>query len=108
MWLDRGSSPIYCAVVFTAVGAPWINQQWGAQLILAAVYRLGGWTGLVVLRAALVGLLFGIVFATCVRAGLSRRVAAWLTLAAFVVTAAALGLRPQLFGMVLFAAVVYL
>ena len=38
-------------------GPPWLDQQWGAQAILAAVYRVAGWTGLVVLRAALVGTL---------------------------------------------------
>ena len=26
---------------------PWVDQQWGAQVILAGVYQLGGWTGLV-------------------------------------------------------------
>ena len=36
------------------------------------------------------------------------RRAAWLTLAAFVVSAAALGLRPQLFGMALFAIILLL
>jgi hypothetical protein len=48
------------------------------------------------------------VLATCRRAGLNGRLAAWLTLAVFIVTAVALALRPQLFGMVLFAMVVYL
>ena len=38
-------------------------------------------------------------------AGADLRRAAWLTLAAFVVSAVALGLRPQLFGMVLLALV---
>ena len=47
------------AWTFTALGQPWLDQQWGAQVILAAVYRLAGWTGLVLLRALLVGLLFG-------------------------------------------------
>jgi hypothetical protein len=108
MALDSGTIPTHDTFTFTAAGAPWLNQQWGAQLILAAVYRVGGWTGLVVLRAVLVGLLFTVVLAICLRAGLSRRVAAWLTLAAFLVSAVALALRPQLFGMLLFAIVVYL
>jgi len=108
MILDSGALPTRDTFTFTAAGAPWLDQQWGAQVILAAVYRVAGWTGLVVLRAALVGLLFGVVLATCRRAGLTGRVAAWLTLAVFLVTAVALALRPQLFGMVLFALVVYL
>jgi hypothetical protein len=32
---------------FTAAGQPWFDQQWGAQVILAAVYQSAGWTGLV-------------------------------------------------------------
>ena len=108
MILDSGAIPAHDAFTFTAAGAPWLDQQWGAQVILAAVYRIGGWTGLVVLRAALVGALFAVVLATCRRAGLNGRVGAWLTLAVFVVTAVALALRPQLLGMVLFAIVVYL
>ena len=88
---------------FTAFGEPWLDQQWGAQVILTAVYRLGGWTGLVVLRAVLVGVLFGLVFLFCRLRGADTRRAAWLAIAAFIVSAVALALRPQLFGMVLLA-----
>ena len=79
---------------FTAAGTPWTDQQWGAQVILAAVYQVGGWTGLVVLRAALIGVIFGCLFAIGVRRGLGMRRAAWLTLAAFLVSAVALGSAP--------------
>jgi hypothetical protein len=101
--LADGAIPTRDTFTFTAAGEPWVDQQWGAQVILAAVYRLAGWTGLVVLRAALVGLLFGLVFTACRLQGADLRRAAWLTLGAFIVSAVALGLRPQLFGMVLLA-----
>ena len=93
---------------FTAAGTPWTDQQWGAQVILAAVYQVAGWTGLVVFRAALIGVIFGCLFAIGMRRGLGMRRAAWLTLAAFLVSAVALGLRPQLIGMALFAIVLLL
>jgi hypothetical protein len=102
--LDGGGIPRTDTFTFTAAGLPWVDQQWGAQVILAAVYRLGGWTGLVLLRALLVGLLFGLIFLACRLRGADLRRAAWLTLAAFFVAAVALALRPQLFGMVLLAA----
>ena len=102
--LDGRGIPTHDTWTFTAAGEPWLDQQWGAQVLLAAVHRLTGWTGLVVLRAALVGLTFGLVFAACRLKGADLRRAAWLALAAFVVAAAALALRPQLFGMVLLAA----
>src|SRR2546423_10977844 len=89
MILDTGAIPTHDTFTFTAAGTPWLDQQWGAQVILAAVYRLAGWTGLVVLRAALVGVLFATVLATSRRAGLNARLAAWLTLAGFVVMAVA-------------------
>lgn len=101
--LDTGSIPTSDTFTFTLAGSPWVNQQWGAQVLLAGVYRLASWTGLVVLRAALVGLIFGLLFEACRRRGLDLRRAAWLTIAAFIVSAVALALRPQLFGMVLLA-----
>jgi hypothetical protein len=106
--LDSRAIPSSDTWTFTARGTPWTDQQWGAQVILAAVYQLGGWTGLVLLRAILVAVIFGCLFGVGVRRGLGARQAAWLTLAAFVVSAAALGLRPQLFGMALLAVVLLL
>jgi hypothetical protein len=101
--LGGAGIPARDTFTFTAAGQPWLDQQWAAQVLLAAVYEVGGWTGLVVLRAALVGALFGLLFLACRLRGADLRRAAWLTLAAFVVSAVALALRPQLFGMVLLA-----
>lgn len=101
--LDTGRIPTTDTWTFTAGGAAWLNQQWGAQAILAAVFRVAGWTGLFLLRATLVGLTFGLLFEACRRRGLDLRRAAWLTIGAFVVAAVALALRPQLLGMTLLA-----
>lgn len=30
---------------FTQAGQPWLNQQWGAQVLLAAIDGAGGWAG---------------------------------------------------------------
>ena len=91
--LDTGHIPAVDTFTFTAPGAAWLNQQWGAQVILAAVYRLAGWTGLTLLRAGLVAIIFGCLFEACRRRGLDVRRAAWLTLAAFTVSAVVLALR---------------
>jgi hypothetical protein len=101
--LTSGRIPTVDAWTFTVAGEPWFDQQWGAQLILTAVYRVGGWLGLVVFRAALVGLIAATVFELCRRQGTGVRVAAWLALGAFAVAAPALALRPQLLAMALFA-----
>jgi hypothetical protein len=89
---------------FTIAGAPWLDQQWGAQVLLAAVYQAAGWTGLAILRAGLVGLTFWLVMATLRSMGCAARPAALLALIGFVIAAPALALRPQLFAIVLFAA----
>lgn len=90
---------------YTVAGRPWHDQQWLAQVALAGVYRLGGWVGLAVLRALLVGAIFGLVALAARRRGADARTATILAIAAFVVSAVALALRPQLLGMLLFAVV---
>ena len=88
---------------FTGEGLPWFDQQWGAQVVLEVAYRMGGWTGLAMFRAALVGMIFGCVVLIGLRRGLSARSASLLTIVVFAIAAPALALRPQLLGMALFA-----
>jgi hypothetical protein len=102
--LETGAIPSVDTWTYTVNGAPWLDQQWGAQALLAGVFQLAGWTGLALLRAGLVALTFWLVQTTLRSMGCARRPAALLALGAFVVAAPALALRPQLFGLVLFAA----
>lgn len=106
--LRAGAIPRVDTWTFTAADVPWFDQQWGSQVILEVVYRLGGWTGLALVRAALVGVIFGSILLVGLRRSLSPRNAALLTLAAFAIAAPALALRPQLLGMALFAIVLVL
>jgi hypothetical protein len=101
--IDTRAIPAVDTWTFTAAGVPWVDQQWGAQVLLTAAYRLGGWTGLEVLRALLTAVVVGASLLIARRRGLDPRVAAVLTLIAFVVAAPAMALRPQLFGMACFA-----
>jgi hypothetical protein len=102
--LDSHTLPSPDPFTFTAAGLAWLDQQWGAQAVLEAIYRAGGWALLAVARAGLVGLIAWLVYRGCRSAGTGIRVAAWLTLAGFGVGLVALGMRPQLLGMGLFAA----
>ncbi len=102
--IDTLALPSPDSFTFTAGGLAWLDQQWAGQAVFAAIYRLGGWALLAVVRAGLVGLGAWLVYRGCRSAGAGIRVAAWLTLAGFAVGLVALGLRPQLLGMVLFAA----
>jgi hypothetical protein len=102
---------------FTVAGTPWLDQQWGAQVLLTGVFDVLGWTGLALLRALLVGVTFWLLLGTVrsawsiasVRAGgsavaSSARTATLVTIGFFIVAMPALALRPQLFAIVLFAA----
>ena len=100
--LASGRVPTTDQWTFTMLGQPWVDQQWGAQVVLRVVESIGGWMGLAVLRAALVGVIFGTTALIAFRRGLDVRTAAIASLLAFVVTAPALALRPQLLGMVCF------
>jgi hypothetical protein len=40
---------------FTALGRPWVAHEWLSEVILALAYRAAGWTGLMILTAALAG-----------------------------------------------------
>src|SRR5262245_47368497 len=42
--LAFGQLPAIDTWTFTADGQPWVDQQWGAQAILAAVFEAAGWT----------------------------------------------------------------
>jgi hypothetical protein len=108
--LAAGAIPTVDSWTFTAAGQPWLDQQWGSQVLLQLVFGAAAWTGLALLRAALVGLAFGLLFATVRRRapGLGSIGSTVLVIAAFVVSADALALRAQLFAIVLFAATLYI
>jgi hypothetical protein len=104
----HGSLPRTDAFTFSAFGEPWTNQQWLAQAILAAAHRLAAWNGVVLLRAALTGVTFALVFLACRAAGASIRASAGLTVASYLLSSQNLGMRPQLFAVPLFAVTVWI
>jgi hypothetical protein len=88
---------------FTSGGEPWLDQQWGAQLLLAGGHRLGGWAGVALIYALATGIGFAVLYAHCRRRDATRRTAALLTLAAFVVSTGPAP-RPQALAVPLFTA----
>ncbi|CAN5639921.1 hypothetical protein BH20CHL7_BH20CHL7_12790 [soil metagenome] len=106
--LATGRIPTVDTWTFTVAGEPWRDQQWGAQVILRLAESVGGWTGLVLLRAAVTAIIVGCLLLAVRRRGLDARTAALLVLVAFVVAAPAMALRPQLLGMACFAVVLLL
>jgi len=95
-------------LTLTAAGRPWLDQQWGAQVVLAAGWRIAGWRGLALFHAALMLATFAPVLLACRARGASERTASVLTLAAFVVSMSNLGMRPQMLALPLFTTTVWL
>jgi hypothetical protein len=106
--LHTHSLPARDTFTFTVPGAPWLDQQWGAQVLFAMVYRALGWPGLSLLQILLGGLTVWFLYLACRVAGPPPRIAAALTLAGFAVAWTSLTLRPQLLAAVLFAASLWL
>jgi hypothetical protein len=93
---------------FTMAGQPWLNQQWGAQVLLGFVFRAGGWPLIVVLRGALIAGIVWLLYLACRGRGVRPRTAALLTLTGWLSGIEILGqLRPQLFGLLLFSLCVW-
>src|SRR4051794_18676222 len=72
---------------YTVQGVAWLDEQWLAQAILAAVFQVAGWTGLAMLRAALVGAAFWFARSTLRANRCGRRPATVITLLSFIVAA---------------------
>jgi hypothetical protein len=51
----------------TAVGQPWVNMEWLAQIILAWIYDWFGWRGLVLLCGLVIALTFVLLYALLAR-----------------------------------------
>ena len=94
--LETGALLDQDTLTFSAYGQPWLNQQWAASILFAAVYDVGGWLGLLLLRAVIIGATFGLVYVAGRGVEASRTVASLVTLGAFVVAATNLALRAQL------------
>jgi hypothetical protein len=54
--LDHHRVPTWDLFSYTMAGAPTTTQEWGAEIIVAAVYRAAAWPGLVLLAAAVFAL----------------------------------------------------
>src|SRR5512132_2945138 len=96
------------ALAWTTAGRPWLDQNWGAQLLLYGIWRLGGFPLLTVVNALLAVASWGLVAAACRQRTSNLRVIAWAILVGYATAAATFSVRPQMFSLLLFAAELYL
>lgn len=106
--LDHHAVPRSDPFSTTAEGTPWIDHEWGFQLMLAAVERLGGAPLLVLARALLVAALAAMLLLVGVRSGLSPPAAALLSMLCLYGARIRFFLRPELATLLLAPAVVWL
>lgn len=86
----------------TRAGAYYSAGQWLGQLVLAWVFRLGGWLGIEILRALLVGTATLFLARAVLRTGARPLWASLPIVAALLVSRMIWGDRPQLFTLALF------
>jgi hypothetical protein len=68
--IDHWAVPVSDPFSATFIGQHWTAHEWLSELVLAAVYNCAGWTGILVLFAAVIGVtgyLFGLVVGRWVR-----------------------------------------
>lgn len=106
--LETGSIPKHNTYTFAGDEIRWVDQQWGAQVVLALTHRLGSWSAILMLSAVLVGVSSWLLYLACRAAGASYRTAALLTFAGIMVAGPSLAMRPQLFAVPLFACTLWI
>jgi hypothetical protein len=95
-------------LAWTTAGQPWLDQNWGAQVLLYGIWRVGGFPLLTVVNAVSAVATWGLVAAACRRRTADLRLIAAAVLAGYLAAAASFLARPQLFSLLLFAAELYL
>jgi hypothetical protein len=93
---------------WTTAGGPWLDQNWGAQVVVYGIWRLGGFPLVTVANALCTVAAWGLVAAACRTRTASLRLVAGSILAGYLAAAAAFSARPQMFSLLLFAAELYL
>lgn len=106
--LATHGAPSVDTYTFSVAGRAWLDQQWGAQLLLTLVSRAAGWEGVAVFHAALVGATFLFLWLACRARGASAWLSAALTLSGFVVCFFNAGMRPQTMAYPLFTATLWI
>ena len=106
--LSTHAAPSVDTFTFSVAGRAWLDQQWGAQVLLALVYRAGGWAAVATFHGALVGAAFWFLWLACRARGASARLSAALTLGGFVVCFFNAGMRPQTMAYPLFTATLWI
>lgn len=95
--LDHRAVPTVDPFSYTFAGKPWVAHEWLSEVLMALAYRAAGWSGIAVLYASAVSLMFFLVGAE-LRRWLSFRWLAVALIALFVVLQPFMLARPHMLG----------
>jgi hypothetical protein len=104
LMVDSGSVLRTDVFTWPTAGQPWLDQNWGAQLLLYGLWRLGGFNLIALVNALLTVAAWGLVAAACRLHTANLRVIAGAVLAGHVGALFIFAARPQMFSVLLFAA----
>ena len=97
IWTN-GSFPVTDPYSFTFHGKPWIAKEWLSQIIMAAIFSVAGWNGIVLITATSLGLASW-VFYQRLSAEVRPLVAAMLTVIMFFLSSNTFLARPHILVM---------
>jgi hypothetical protein len=100
-WL-AGALPAVDPLPYTPTPGAYVQAQWLAGLLLYGTYQIGGFAALTFLRAAIVAVVFAVLYVGGRRAGAAPALAGLCTLLALPLVNVGLSLRPQIFALVPF------
>jgi hypothetical protein len=83
---------------FTRFGQPWVDHEWLSQVLIFGLYRLAGWSGLIVGFGAVIAAAFLVVFLRCPG---RPYLAGVITLLGAFASAPSWGVRPQMLTLLL-------
>jgi tetratricopeptide (TPR) repeat protein len=106
--LEHGRIPSTDPFSFSTEGAPWVPHAWLSDVIFSFLYLASGIEGLILLKAAIIGTVFGIAYYLAVRRGANPYLAAFIIGAAVPIARFRFLLRPQIFMFLLVVLFFYL
>lgn len=106
--VDTGSVVNQEIFSYTAAGVAFNNHEWLSQIVLYLTYKLGGGSGLLILKISIVLAILFFLYRSARIFGASPRLALLLCLLAILAGLYRYTVRPQLFSLLGFASLIYI
>lgn len=104
--LDRDHLIHQDSFSFTRFGEPWVAQQWLGECIMAAIHRLAGFDGLLIVTVSLIALLYSGLCARVERSGMNMALGSFVLALSLAASSHHFHVRPHIVT-VFFMAVIF-